>query len=101
MKLMRVIAIVGPGHFAFWWLTYFVLLMFDFDVLGPSQSPMILNVIYRLNRCLMFPLLLDPLHRVIEHWALLPGVAIASCIWAACLSVTIRVYQHKYHVYAA
>src|SRR5215471_16479202 len=101
MKLMRVMAIVGLAHFAIWWLTYLILLWFDFDALGPSQSSTVLNIIYRLNHCLMFPLLLDPLRRVIQHWPLLPGVALASCVWAGFLSVAIRAYQRKQHVYAA
>ncbi len=98
---MRMMAVVGLVHFALWWLTYCILLLFDFDVLGPSQSPAALNAIYRLNQCLMFPLLLAPVRRLIEHWPPLPGVAIASCIWAGCLSVAIQAYQRKQHAYAA
>ena len=101
MKIMRLMAILGAAHFALWWLTYFVLLVFDFDVLGPSQSPMIQNIIYSLNHYLMFPLLLDPMRPAIEHMPLLPGVAIASCIWGSSLSVATRAYQHKHHIYAA
>ncbi len=100
MKLMRMMAVVGLVHFALWWLTYFILLMLDFDVLGPSRSPAALNAIYRLNQCLMFPLLVEPVRRFMEHWPLLPGVAIASCIWAGCLSVAISAYQRRPHAYA-
>jgi hypothetical protein len=101
MKFVRTMAVLGPAHFALWWLTYFILLIFDFDVLGSSQSPIILNFIHRLNHCLMFPLLLDPMRRAIQHWPLFPGVAIASCIWASCLSMAIGGCQRKHHVYAA
>jgi hypothetical protein len=101
MKFMRVMAIIGPAHLALWWLTYFILLMFDFDVLGPSQSPIILNIILHLNHGLMFPLLLGPMRPVIQHLPLLLGVAFASCIWASCLSVGITAYQRKHRVYAA
>jgi hypothetical protein len=101
MKFMRVMAVIGPAHFALWWLTYFILLIFDFDVLGLSHSPIILNIIFHLNHALIFPLLLGPMRPVIQHLPLLPGVAFASCIWATWLSVAITAYQRKHRVYAA
>ncbi len=101
MKLIRMMVVVGLAHFALWWLTYFILLAFDFDVLGPSQSSIVLNIIYHLNHGLMFPLLVGPIRRIFEHWPLLPGVGIASCVWASCMSVAIRAYQPKRHIYAA
>ena len=101
MKFIRTLAVVGMAHFALWWLTYFILLLFDFDVLGPSQSSTILNILDHLNHALMFPLLLGPMRPVVQHWPLLAGVSLASWIWASCLSLGISAYQHKHRAYAA
>ena len=101
MKLMRTMAVFGPVHFAVWWLTYGTLLMFDFDVLGPSQSSAILNIVYHLNGALMFPLLVGPMRPIMGHIPLAPGVALASCIWAGCLCLSLWAWKSVRHVYAA
>jgi hypothetical protein len=90
MKFMRTMTVVGVAHFTTWWLTYGTLLMFDFDVLAPSQSPTILKSVYYVNSALMFPLLVGPIRAVMEHIPLVAAVALASCIWAGCLCMAVR-----------
>lgn len=99
MKFIRAMAVFGPTHFAVWWLTYGTLLMFDFDVLGPTQSPTILNIVHHLNHALLFPFLIGPMRPVMRHMPIVIGVAFASFIWAGGLCVGIRACQTVRHVY--
>ncbi len=101
MKFMRTMATFGAAHFALWWVTYCILLMFDFDVVGPSQSPGVLNVLYHLNHALMFPLLVGAVRPVVAHMPLVLGVGLASCIWAGCWCAILRACKKVGQVYPA
>src|SRR5678815_4678744 len=101
MKTSRIVLLIGVVHFVLWWLTYGVLLWFDYDVLGRAQLSPPLQVVFHIHQILTFPLMFDRMNSLVRHWPVAIATAATSCGWACCLGLAIYGFRQIGHVHAA
>lgn len=88
IKRLRIPLLIAVGHFVVWWITYAILLLFDFDVLPPSELSSPLQLLLMIHKGLTVPLMFGPANSVTRHLPVALATAINSCVWAICFGVT-------------
>jgi hypothetical protein len=92
-KIFRTSLVIALAHFVLCWISYGVLLLFDFDVLPPSELSSPLQLVLVIYRGLSVPLMFGPANLVTRHLPIAVATAINSCVWATCFGVTPYVFK--------